>query len=191
MSEYRRRRTRCSGTAIRTSGDFTLDAIDVTHRLIMESHRLHPIIPVTMRHVMNDFEFAGHEIRAGTRMIVAWTASHHLDENFPNSSQFDIDRYLPGREEHRKQGSYAPFGLGTHTCLGAHWVELQMAANLLMIARHFAIELRPANYRLRFNPFPTAKPSRRMQFAITGIRHPIATEAPAEQRREVAAAASG
>ena len=172
------------------SGDFSLAAIDVTHRLIMESHRLHPIIPVTIRHVMNDFVFAGHEITAGSRMIIGWTASHYLDENFPNSAQFDIDRYLPGREEHKKRGSYAPFGLGTHTCLGSHWVELQLAVNLLLIAHHFDIELRPADYRLRFNPFPTSKPSKKLQFAITALRHPIAAAAAAEQARESAAAAS-
>lgn len=170
------------------SGDYSPGSIDVTHRLIMESHRLHPIIPVTIRHVMNDFEFAGHEIRAGSRMIVAWTASHYLEENFPNSARFDIDRYLPGREEHRRQGAYAPFGLGTHTCLGSHWVELQMAVNLLLIARHFDIELRPANYRLRFNPFPTAKPSKRMRFAIAGIRQPIDGAGPAQRVRRSAVA---
>ena len=106
------------------------------------------------------------------------------------TSQFDIDRYLPGREEHKKRGSYAPFGLGTHTCLGSHWVELQLAVNLLLIARHFDIELRPADYRLRFNPFPTSKPSKKLQFAITALRHPIAAEAAAEQARESPVAAS-
>ena len=123
-------------------------------------------------------------------MIIGWTASHYLDENFPNSEQFDIDRYLPGRDEHKKRGSYAPFGLGTHTCLGSHWVELQLAVNLLMIAHHFDIELRPADYRLRFNPFPTSKPSKKLQFAITAIRHPIAAGAAAEQARESPVAAS-
>ena len=33
--------------------DFNLSAIDVTHRFLMESLRLYPIVPMSMRHVMN------------------------------------------------------------------------------------------------------------------------------------------
>ena len=73
-----------------------MSAIDVTHRLIMESHRLYPIIPVTVRHVMNPVVFEGYPIPVGSRVIIAQTASHYLEENFPNPLKFDIDRYLQG-----------------------------------------------------------------------------------------------
>ena len=108
--------------------DISMSAEDVTHRLIMESHRLYPIIPVTMRHVMNTFVMDGYEIPVGTRVILAKTAPHYVDTHFRDPLKFDIDRYLPERGEHRKPGVYAPFGLGTHTCLGSRWVELQMVA---------------------------------------------------------------
>ena len=50
--------------------EFTMSAIDVTHRMIMESHRLYPIIPVTIRHVMNPIVFEGYQIPVGSRR--AW-----------------------------------------------------------------------------------------------------------------------
>lgn len=154
--------------------DFTMSAIDVTHRLIMESHRLYPIIPVTIRHVMNPIVFEGYQIPVGARVIIAQTASHYLEENFPDPLRFDIDRYLPGRGEHRKQGAYAPFGLGTHTCLGSRWVEFQMVVNVLLIARHFRLGLHPADYRLRFNPVPTSSPDKKLKFVVVERRHEFA-----------------
>ena len=62
--------------------DITMSAVDVTHRLIMESHRLYPIIPITMRHVMNTFVMDGYEIPVGTRVILAKTAPHYVDTHF-------------------------------------------------------------------------------------------------------------
>ena len=37
----------------------------------------------------------------------------------------------------------APYGLGTHTCLGSRWMTLQLAVNVLMIAHYFTIEVSP------------------------------------------------
>ena len=139
--------------------DITMSSV-VTHRLIMESHRLYPIIPVTMRHVMNTFVMDGYEIPVGTRVIIGKTASHYVDKHFRDPLKFDIDRYLPERGEHRKPGVYAPFGLGTHTCLGSRWVELQMVVSLLLIAHHFTIDLHPTDYRIGYNPFPTSSPNK-------------------------------
>ena len=153
--------------------DVSMSAVDVTHRLIMESHRLYPIIPVTMRHVMNTFVMDGYEIPVGTRVILAKTAPHYVDRHFPDPRKFDIDRYLPERGEHRKPGVYAPFGLGTHTCLGSRWVELQMVVNLLLIAHHFTIDLHPPDYRIGYNPFPTSSPNKKLRFAVKAIRHPL------------------
>ncbi len=154
-------------------GDLTPSTLDVTHRLIMESHRLNPVIPVSMRHVMNTFVFDGHEIPAGGRVIIGQTAPHYVDEHFPDPWKFDIDRYLAARGEHRKPGVYAPFGLGTHTCLGSRWVELQMVVNLLLIAHHFTLGLHPPDYRIGYNPFPTSSPDKKLRFAVKAIRHPL------------------
>ena len=86
---------------------------------------------------------------------------------------FDIDRYLPHRDEHRSPG-YAPYGLGTHTCLGSRWMELQLFVNVLMIAHYFTLEVSPADIELRFSPLPSLKLSDRVSFRI------------AERRRELA-----
>ena len=130
--------------------DFTLSAIDVTHRFLMECLRMYPIVPMSLRNVMNSCVVEGYELPVGSRLYIAQTATHYMSDVFPDPFEFDIDRYLPPRNEHHSPG-YAPYGLGTHTCLGSRWMELQLAVNALLIAHHFKIEVSPANYKLKFS----------------------------------------
>ena len=153
--------------------DLTPKAFDVTHRFMMESQRLHPVIPVHRRTVMNGFDIDGLEISPHSTVLIAFTAPHYLDKHFRDPERFDIDRYLPPRDEHKQTGAYAPFGTGTHICAGRRWTELQMVANLLLIVRHLDLEMVPANYKLKINPFPKLSPSKRFRFRIKGYRHPI------------------
>ncbi len=148
--------------------DFTESTIDVTRRFIMESMRVHPIVPMSVRNVMNACVVEDYEIPEGSRVFIAQAAAHYVDDVFPDSRTFDIDRYLPPRNEHLSPG-YAPFGLGTHTCLGNRWMELQLAVNLLLLAHHFTIEVSPANYKLKINPFPSLSP-KKLKFAISERR---------------------
>ena len=152
--------------------DYDLSAIDVTHRFIMEMHRLYPVVPMSIRNVMNTSLVGDYELPVGSRVFVAQTAAHFMEEVFPDPYKFDIDRYLPPREEHLSLG-YAPYGLGTHRCLGTRWMELQLAVNLLMIAHYFQLEIRPANYKFKFSPVPSMKPSKKLKFLV------------AEKRREM------
>ena len=152
--------------------DFNPASIDVTHRFLMECLRMYPIVPMSLRNVMNSCMVEGYELPLGSRLYIAQTASHYMDDVFPDPFEFDIDRYLPPRNEHHSPG-YAPYGLGTHTCLGTRWMELQLAVNLLMVAHYFNIKVFPPNYKLKFNPMPSMKPSKNLKFDIV------------EQRREL------
>ncbi len=155
------------------AGDYNRDSMDVTHRLFLESERLYPVIPWQLRTVMNQCVVDGFEIPAQTRLLICSAASHYSPDPFRDPLKFDIDRYLPDREEHTAPGAYAPYGLGTHTCLGHRWVELQVAVNLLLIAHHVKLEIVPASYRLGINPFPTAAPNRKLKFRVTEVRNPV------------------
>jgi len=155
--------------------DFTLDAIDTTHRFIMESMRVYPIVPVSIRTVMNSCVVEGYELPEGSEIHIAQTAAHYMSDVFPDPEKFDIDRYLPPREEHRSPG-YAPYGLGTHTCLGSRWMELQLSVNLLMLAHYFTIEASPAKSQPAINPFPSLSLRDSVRFVV------------AEKRRELPSA---
>ena len=156
------------------SEDLTPSAIDVTHRFLLECLRMYPNVPASRRDVVNACIVEDYELPVGSRLLIAQTATHYMQDIFPDPFSFDIDRYLPPRNEHHGSG-YASFGLGTHTCLGSRWLELQLAVNVLMLAHYFTFDISPANYTLRISPFPTPKPSKKLKFRI------------AEQRRELPA----
>ena len=151
---------------------YTPEKIDVTHRAIMETLRVYPIVPMSIRNVMNNCVVEGHELPAGTRVFIAQTAAHHMKDVFPDPEKFDIDRYLPPRNEHHGPG-YAPFGLGTHTCLGSRSAQLQLIANALMIAHYFTLEVTPKNYKLKIDPFPSLALNKKAKFRVVEQRHEI------------------
>ena len=152
--------------------DFTLSAIDVTHRFLMECLRMYPIVPMSIRNVMNSCVVEGYELPVGSRIFIAQTAGHYMPEVFPDPYTFDIDRYSPPRNEHHSPG-YAPNGLGTHTCLGFRWMELQLAVNVLMVAHYFTLKVSPKSYKLKLNPLPSLKPNSKLKFLIAEQRHEL------------------
>ena len=152
--------------------DFTPDAIDVTRRFLMECLRMYPIVPMSLRDVMNSCVVEGYELPVGERLYIAQTATHYMEDIFPDPHKFDIDRYLPDREENRGS-SYAPYGLGTHTCLGSRWMDLQLAVNVLLIAHHFTLKVHPEDYELRFNPLPSLKPTNKLNYLVAEKRRDL------------------
>ena len=152
--------------------DFSPDRIDVTRRVLMETLRMSPIVAMSMRTVMNTCVVEGYELPVGAQLVIAQTATHYLEEAFPDPWTFDIDRYVPPRNEHLGKG-YAPFGLGTHSCLGHRWANMHMAINLLMLTHHFKIELARPYKRLPMDPYPSQSPSNKLKFRLAEQRHEI------------------
>lgn len=150
--------------------DLDASKIDVTHRFIQECLRVYPLVPMAIRHVMNPCAIEGHEFSIGSRLFIVQSAPHYMSDIFPDPHTFDIDRYLPARSEHRTPG-YAPFGLGTHHCLGHNLVMMQLALVLLMVAHHFELEVAPANYKLKISVFPSLSPDKKLKFKIAKQRH--------------------
>jgi cytochrome P450 len=152
--------------------DFRPDRIDVTRRVLMEALRVSPIVAMSMRTVMNTCVVKGYKIPVGTKLLIAQTASHYMEESFPDPGTFDIDRYTEPRNEH-VGGGYAPYGLGTHSCLGFHWSHLHLAINLLMLTRYFKIEFARPYKRLPMDPLPSQSPSNKLKFRLAEQRHEI------------------
>ena len=168
---------RAEADAVFADGDpdpktLTGPATDVTRRFIMECLRLWPTVPMSVRNVMNACVVEGYELPEGVRVHIATTSTHYMKELFPDPFKFDIDRYAEPRKEHLGS-SYAPYGLGTHTCLGARMVEMQMTMNLLLIAHHFTLRIAPKNYKLRISPFASMCPSKKLKFAVVEKRHEL------------------
>jgi len=164
--------------------------IDLTYRFFMESQRLYPIIPMQIRTVMNNCVVEGYELPAGSKIYLVQAATHYMEDIFPDPFSFDIERHRTKHDRTDRSTSYAPFGLGTHKCLGFRWVELHLAINLLMLVHYFRFELAPTDYQLRINPFPTMSPTRKMKLRIAEIRHELHAPNARPARRAPASSSS-
>ena len=155
-----------------TGDDLKPEKIDVTHRVLMEVLRLTPNVGLSMRTVMNSCIVEGYQLPLRARVVIVQTAPHYMEDVFPDPFTFDIDRYLPSRREHLSAG-YAPYGLGTHMCMGSRWSEMQVALNVLLLAHYFTFDLSPSGAKLRISPLPTQSLHNKLKFVV------------AEKRREI------
>lgn len=69
-----------------------------------------------------------------------------------------IDRYLPDRNEHLAPGVYAPFGLGTHRCLGGRFAEVQLAIIAATLVHRVESALNPPDFKLKIRHSPLLSP---------------------------------
>ena len=146
------------------------DRYDVTRRFLMECMRLYPIICVNLRNVSNACVMGNYSLPLGERLYIVQTAAHYMSDSFPDPYRFDVDRYLPPRNEHHGPG-YAPYGLDTHSCAGRAWMNLQLAVTVLLIAYHFKFAPVPHDYKLKINPFPALSVSKKLKLRIASQLH--------------------
>ncbi|MFT5680593.1 MAG: cytochrome P450 [Myxococcota bacterium] len=126
---------------------------------IMETLRMYPVAYLASRHVASSFTFGGHHIAAGEKLFVATAVPHFLPEYYPEPHHFDIDRYGPTRREHAKPGTFAPFGAGVHSCLGARFAQSQMLVTLATVLHRLDLEIDPPDYTLRVKSNPVTMPA--------------------------------
>ena len=166
---------RSEADAIFSKGDPDIENLspsdyDVTHRFVLECQRMYPAVYMIPRHVTNSCLLDDIELPVGELLHIATGAVHFMEDAFPEPLKFDIDRYLPPRNEHRSP-SFAPTGLGTHTCLGLRWVVLHLTINLLMISHYFRLELSDPNFKFKYNALPSLSVSKKLKLHIAEQLH--------------------
>ena len=169
-------RARTEADALFEHGEPTAQGIqrlDVIRRVYLETLRLYATVPRTVRTVANSFEFSGCTVSAGRQIILDFTLTHHLPEFFADPEQFDIDRFVPPREEHRQSAVYMPYGVGTHRCLGEHLAEFVTLTAMATLLHDVRLELDPPGYTLtgwKIKGLPTRHPGRSFRFRLVHRR---------------------
>lgn len=99
-------------------GPITLEALDAMVALrasLAETLRILPVAVALQRTVCEPFAFGGHRFEPGDRVFTPLSATHFLEEHFPEPERFDIDRFIdrPSPAPY----TYNPFGVGHHACV--------------------------------------------------------------------------
>ncbi len=137
---------------------------------MMETLRRYPVAGGHRARVARLLTLAGYRLEPGFDVEVAMTVPHFLEEVYPDPLQFDLDRFRPPRNEHRKPGVYAPFGLGDHTCLGAGIAEVQLLVTMATLLSTFALQFDPPDYHLIIEEHPTPVPGNHFRVKVVEQR---------------------
>ena len=113
--------------------------------VVKESMRLHPVIPMVVRHLMQPATIGGRELPAGTNIGPSILISHAREDNFEAHEEFRPERFLDGAPA---PNTWIPFGGGVRRCIGAGFSLMEGVAVLREVLRVYDVALPagPADY---------------------------------------------
>ncbi len=144
----------------------TVKRMKVLANAISEAERLYPPVGSGPRGVLEDFEFGGYHVPAGTLVIYSIYASHYLSHIWKDPFTFDPDRFAPPREEDKKE-SYAlvGFGGGPRICLGINFAQVEIKALASIVLRNYRLSVEPNQEIVQFY-YGTGKPKNGIKMRV-------------------------
>src|SRR3954451_8353203 len=106
--------------------------------LLKESMRLHPVIPMVARYLMEPDTVGGFHLPRGTTVGPSILLTHARADLHPEPDQFRPERFLHGEVAPH---SWIPFGGGVRRCIGAGFSLMEGVAVLREVLRRYDIAL--------------------------------------------------
>jgi retinoid hydroxylase len=135
-----------------------LSRLDTSSRVVMETKRFVPLVPLAFGRARRTFACAGYEVPEGWTVYLALHLINRDPTIYFEPERFDPDRFGPGREEHRMhplafipQGSDPPI---SHRCLGLEYSTLLTLAFLAILLRGYDWQLPPQRLDLDWGKRP-------------------------------------
>ncbi len=118
---------------------------DYLEAVMKESMRLHPVIPMVVRHLMEPATIGGHDLPRGANIGPSILISHAREDNFAEPADFRPERFLEG---HVAPNTWIPFGGGVRRCIGAGFSLMEGVAVLREVLASYDVTLPdgPADY---------------------------------------------
>ncbi|KAH8388040.1 hypothetical protein KR093_011279 [Drosophila rubida] len=110
-------------------------------RVILETLRLYPPVPVIARRLDHDVKLTSgpYTVPKGTTCVVLQYCVHRRADIYPNPTKFDPDNFLPERMANRHYYSFIPFSAGPRSCVGRKYAMLKLKVLLSTVVRNFII----------------------------------------------------
>lgn len=107
-------------------------------RVIMETLRMYPPVPVIARQLKEEVKLASgdYALPVDTTVVIAQTLLHRRPDTFPNPDVFNPDNFLPEKCLDRHYYSYIPFSAGPRSCVGRKFAMLKLKVMLSTILRN-------------------------------------------------------
>ena len=121
-----------------TKGEVTYDLVmnemPYLNNIVNEILRMYPVLALFDRKCeMTDGSdgyslepYGDFKIPNGMPVMFPAYAMSYDEKLFPNPKHFDPERFSPENKENIISGSYFPFGLGPHVCIGERFAMMQV-----------------------------------------------------------------
>lgn len=121
-----------------------LPELKLMDAVLKEIERLYPPAYFIPRGVVSDFEFAGYKFAPGWLIHLSPLITHRMSEIYSKPHEFDPERFLSPREEHKKiPYSLIGFGGGTHFCIGNELASVEMKIILSILLSRYKFDVFP------------------------------------------------
>ena len=112
-------------------------------RFFQEALRLHGPVFFLAREAAEDDVIDGHQIAAGTMVVLMMDSIHRHPSTWEDPDRFDPDRFLEARSAHRHPTAWVPFGAGQRKCIGKGFAMMEGVFLLAMILQRFRLAPTP------------------------------------------------
>jgi cytochrome P450 len=112
-----------------------------TRQVFDEAMRLYPPVHTIARRAIAADVVAGHEIRAGSDVIVSPWLLHRHRKLWSEPDRFDPERFAPRTIDQRDRFSYIPFGAGPRICIGQSFAMMEGVLMLATLAQRWRFEV--------------------------------------------------
>jgi cytochrome P450 family 4 len=113
--------------------------MDYLDRVVKESMRIYPPVPVISRVFSEDFYHDGVVLPKGSACHIYIYDIHRDSDVFPDPEKFDPDRFLPENCANRSNFAFIPFSAGMRNCIGQRFALLELKVMLTKIIKNFKI----------------------------------------------------
>lgn len=105
--------------------------------VLKESMRLHPVIPMVVRTLMEPATVGGYDLPAGTTVGPSIIVAHSRADNFDRPAEFRPERFIEGQPA---TNTWIPFGGGVRRCIGAGFSLMEGVVVLREVLSSYAVE---------------------------------------------------
>ncbi|XP_025267268.1 cytochrome P450 4V2 [Camponotus floridanus] len=117
-----------------------LQHMDYLDRVIKETMRLFPSLPLIGRYLTKDIKMGENILPKDTHVILSILDLHRNKKYWPNPLVFDPDRFLSEKIE-TSYKHYMPFGYGLRNCIGMRYAMISMKVILAVLIRTFMFKV--------------------------------------------------
>jgi len=105
--------------------------------IIKEGLRLYPPAAFNVRTSIKDTTLGGYKVAKGTHVFFPVREIHRHSASFSEPKKFDPDRWQPENLDVMQKGSFLPFNLGVHNCIGQRFAMIEMRVVLATMLQRF------------------------------------------------------